>query len=66
VLAPAASLDKASVVADGTIKKGVPFIVVVLPLKPVGASDNGIVVAPGIMTKGVPDIRVVLAPGMSP
>lgn len=65
VLTPVA-WDRGSVVADGTMRNGVPFIVVVLPLSPVGASDNGIVVGPGNNTNGVPEIKVVLTPGISP
>jgi len=52
-------LGAATVVAPGTTRKGVPLIIVVIPVRPGGAFTKGIEVGPGITRKGVPPIFVV-------
>ncbi len=61
---PGDAVGAGRVVAEGIIRYGVPFIRVVLPVRPDGARETGISVELGTMIKGVPFMIVVeKAPG---
>jgi len=44
----------------GITRNGVPFMRVVVPVRPGGASERGMLVGPGMRRKGVPFMIVVL------